>query len=81
MVARRRSAKDRRIVFVHATQKGQALESQVMPRVDKAYAELRRSVDAQTWNDLITGLEKLSSLADDGDEKQAVNANNGTGGV
>ena len=73
MVARRRSAKDRRSVFVHATQMGKALESQVMPRVDKAYAELRRSVDAKSWNDLITGLEKLSSPGDDRDEKQAIN--------
>jgi len=59
---RRRSDTDRRNVFVHATKKGMALESQVRPRVDKAYAELRSSVDAQTWNDLIAGLERISSI-------------------
>ena len=69
MVARRRSTTDRRVVFVRGTKKGQALESQVMPRVDKAYADLRNSVDAKSWNDLITGLEKLSSPFDDRDEK------------
>ncbi len=64
LAKRRRSDTDRRIVFVHATHKGQALESQVRPRVDKAYAELRRSVDATTWNTLIASLEQISSIND-----------------
>ena len=66
---RRRSDTDRRHVFVHATSKGMALESQVTPRVEKAYAELRRSVDAKTWNSLLDGLEQISSIdgeAEDG---------------
>ena len=62
---RRRSDTDRRNVFVQATSKGQALEAKVRPRVDKAYAELRSSVNAKTWNDLIAGLEQISSTDDE----------------
>jgi hypothetical protein len=47
---------------VYATAGGKALESEVRPRVDKAYAELRRSVDAGTWKSLITCLEQVASL-------------------
>ena len=75
LVARSRSDKDRRNVFVHATKKGRALESKVMPRVNKAYAELRRSVDATTWESLIAGLEKISSIGDEAGGKPAVNNN------
>ena len=72
LAKRRRSDTDRRIVFVHATRKGQALESQVRPRVDKAYAELRGSVDEKSWNALIAGLEQISSIDDEPGEKPAV---------
>lgn len=66
---RRRSDTDRRHVFVHATGKGVALESQVTPRVDKAYAELRGSVDTKTWNALIAGLEQISSIDEEAEGK------------
>lgn len=62
MTARRRSAADRRNVFVRATQKGRALQAQVTPRVDAAYRELRRSVDAATWEALTTGLERIAAI-------------------
>ena len=61
LVGRRRSESDRRNVFVHATDKGMALESKVRPRVDEAYEELRASIDDRTWKALIDGLEKISS--------------------
>lgn len=61
LAGRRRSDADRRNVFVHATKQGLALESQVRPRVDKAYEELRASIDDRTWKALIKGLEKISS--------------------
>ncbi len=61
LAGRRRSETDRRNVFVHATEQGMALESKVRPRVDKAYQELRASIDDRTWNSLIEGLEKISS--------------------
>jgi len=62
LAGRCRSATDRRNVFVHATEKGEALEAKVMPRVNKAYSELQRSVDVATWEALIAGLEKISSV-------------------
>ena len=61
LAGRRRSETDRRNVFVYATGQGKALESKVRPRVDKAYQELRASIDDRTWNALITGLETISS--------------------
>jgi len=72
LAGRRRSELDRRIVFVHATPRGQALESEVMPRVDEAYAELRGSVDEQSWNTLLAGLEQISSIDGEAGEKPAV---------
>ncbi len=66
---RARSDTDRRNVFVYATGKGKALESEVKPRVDKAYAELRRSVDAGTWKSLIAGLDQVSSIDDTAEGK------------
>ena len=65
---RARSDTDRRIVFVYATKKGIALESEVRPRVDKAYAELRRSVDATVWKSLIASLEQVASIDEEAGE-------------
>jgi homoprotocatechuate degradation regulator HpaR len=71
LASRRRSDTDRRNVFVYATSKGQALEAEVRPRVDKAYAELRSSVDKKTWHALIAGLEHISSIGDEAEDKPA----------
>lgn len=65
LAERRRSATDRRHVYVHATAKGKALEAKVRPRVDQAYDELRSSVDAGTWDSLMSGLEQISSIEDE----------------
>ncbi len=62
LVARRRSTIDRRSVSVYATDKGKQLESEVRPRVDRAYAELRASIDEDSWETLINGLEQVSSI-------------------
>jgi len=62
LVARRRSTTDRRSVLVYATDAGQKLEREVRPRVDKTYAELRASIDAESWETLINGLEQISSI-------------------
>ncbi|MDX1404818.1 MAG: MarR family transcriptional regulator [Woeseiaceae bacterium] len=64
LAERRRSETDRRNVYVLATAKGRALEKDVRPRVDEAYNELRSSVDSKTWNALIAGLERISSMND-----------------
>jgi len=61
LVARRRSDKDRRNVFVQATEKGTALHRRVRPLVASAYVELRESVDADDWRNLIDGLERIAS--------------------
>jgi len=62
LVARRRSDKDRRNVFVQATEKGADLHRRVRPQVAAAYAELRESIDADEWRNLIDGLEQIASL-------------------
>ena len=62
LARRRRADTDRRVVFVYATPKARALETRVRPLVDKAYAELRGSVDTKTWDTLIDGLVQVSSI-------------------
>jgi homoprotocatechuate degradation regulator HpaR len=61
-VERRRSDADRRKVYVLATQKGGELEAKVMPRVASAYAALKQSVDAETWDQVLKGLQQISEL-------------------
>jgi homoprotocatechuate degradation regulator HpaR len=62
LVGRRRSDADRRNVFVHATAEGRDLQRKVQPVVNAAYAELRQSIDDDTWQQLIYGLERLAPL-------------------
>ena len=62
LVARARSKKDRRNVFVNATDAGKQLEEKVRPRVDQAYADLSASINAARWDDLIAGLENISAI-------------------
>jgi len=64
LVERHRSATDRRNVNVRATAKGRALEAQVMPLVDSAYADLRKAVGAKTWRAVLAGLEQISTVDD-----------------
>jgi len=60
LVARKRSAEDRRKVYVQATTAGAELEAQIMPRVASAYADLKQSVDANTWAAVLDGLRQIS---------------------
>jgi homoprotocatechuate degradation regulator HpaR len=62
LVARERSQADRRNVFVRATEPGKELHRRVKPHVDEAYAELRASIDADAWQQLMTGLEQVAML-------------------
>lgn len=64
LVARKRSAHDRRIVHVSATDKGDALQSEIMPRVAATYAKLKQAVDEESWKQALDGLEKISAIAD-----------------
>ena len=60
LVTRQRSEADRRKVNIVLTSQGAALEGEVMPRVAAAYAELKQSVDSETWNQVLTGLRAIS---------------------
>ena len=62
LIARRRSDTDRRIVYVLATGAGRDIEHQIMPRVASAYADLKLSVDPQTWEALRNGLESVAAI-------------------
>ena len=63
LVARNRSVKDRRNVFIETTDKGKQLEARISPRIDEAYADLRASINSAHWDELITGLDRLSLVA------------------
>lgn len=65
LVSRRRSASDRRVLYVLATAAGKALEKKVRPRVDAAYAGLRDSLDDASWRELLHGLERISRIEKD----------------
>ncbi len=60
LVTRQRSEADRRKVNIVLTSQGAALEREVMPRVAAAYAELKQSVDARTWEQVLDGLGRIS---------------------
>jgi len=61
LVTRQRSQADRRKVNVVLIARGVELEDQVMPRVAKSYAELKQSVDPDTWDVVLEGLQEISA--------------------
>jgi len=63
LVSRRRSTSDRRAVDISLTAEGRGIEQQVMPAVARAYAELKQSVDPAIWQQLLAGLEQLTSAS------------------
>lgn len=65
LVLRRRSSRDRRIVYISATRSGSDIEHQVMPQVAKAYADLKQTVDARIWEQLLEGLDQVASAGDE----------------
>lgn len=60
LIARQRSATDRRVMHVSATRAGRRLEEQLMPEVAMVYAELKASLDDATWTALESGLRQLA---------------------
>lgn len=64
LVARKRSAHDRRIVHVSATDKGDALQAEIMPRVAAAYAGLKQSVDQEHWDQTMRGLQEITTAGE-----------------
>jgi homoprotocatechuate degradation regulator HpaR len=61
LVTRQRSQADRRKVNVVLTSQAVALEDEIMPRVASAYAELKQSVDPQTWQRVVEGLNEIAA--------------------
>ena len=59
LVTRQRSTTDRRKVNVLVTTAGSELEDRIMPRVASAYVELKQSVDAETWSQVLVGLQRI----------------------
>ena len=59
LVSRRRSVHDRRVVDIVLTVEGRGLEHQVMPEVERTYAELKQSVDPLVWQQLMAGLDEV----------------------
>ena len=58
---RQRSEADLRKVNVVLTSQGAALEDDIMPRVASEYAELKRSVDPDTWDRVLEGLSAIAA--------------------
>jgi homoprotocatechuate degradation regulator HpaR len=65
LVTRQRSEADRRKVNVVITFQGAALEDDIMPQVASAYAGLKQSVDAETWDRVLAGLSAIASSSYD----------------
>ena len=61
LVTRQRSEADRRKVNVVLTSPGAALEYDIMPRVASAYADLKQSVDPETWDRVLEGLNAIAA--------------------
>ncbi len=59
LVARRRSSKDRRVVHVCLSVAGKALEDQVRPMVEAAYADLERSIGPANWQQMLHTMDRL----------------------
>lgn len=59
LIERRRSARDRRVVYIASTQAGRDLRDQLMPAVQQTYFELRDSIDDDAWRGMLDGLEEL----------------------
>ena len=61
LIERRRSALDRRVVYIATSQQGRDLRDQIMPAVQQSYFELRESMDDDVWRNLVDGLEVVVS--------------------
>jgi homoprotocatechuate degradation regulator HpaR len=61
LIERRRSALDRRVVYIATSKQGRELRDQIMPAVQQSYFELRESIDDDVWRNLVDGLEVVVS--------------------
>ena len=60
LVARRRAARDRRVVRIVATASGRSLQRELMPLVAEAYAALLKGLPPREWARLIASLERIA---------------------
>ena len=60
LVERRRSALDRRVVYIASTAQGREMRDQIMPAVQQTYFELRDSIDDEVWRNLLDGLDEIT---------------------
>lgn len=58
-VERRRSESDRRKIHVFVLERGKALEVEIMPILATVYAELKQSVDEESWSAALEGLQAI----------------------
>lgn len=61
LLVRRRSAVDRRVIYIATSPQGRELRDQIMPAVQQSYFELRDSIDDDVWRNLLDGLEVVAS--------------------
>ena len=78
LVNRRRSDKDRRNVYVLTTTKGKELERQIMPRVQASYIDLKQSMDADVWQNMLVGLHAVTSFQSSSESSKDVSNEAGT---
>ena len=62
LVVRTISDIDRRIIIISLTNKGELLESQIIPKVEAVYDEIESSMGTKDLNETLTLLGKLSSI-------------------
>ena len=63
LVVRRRSPKDRRVMQVWLTASGKALQAQVTPLVDRAYAAFEECMLPEEWRALTAMMDKIACRA------------------
>ncbi len=59
LVTRQRSSQDRRIVNVSITEKGQALEALLLPKIDAIYEQMMSRCDSASWQTMIDTMQVI----------------------
>ena len=59
LVTRQRSDQDRRIVHVSITEKGRALQGELMPKVDAIYNRIMGHCDNDAWQTMIDTMQVI----------------------
>lgn len=59
LVSRDRSSEDRRKVYVSLTDKGRALQAELIPQVDAVYQKVMSQCESEDWHTMIETLQKI----------------------